>query len=228
MSLQWYPGHMTKARRELVALRIGSPKGDTGGVWFEGPLRMAMAVCLHARVAVRVLMQLAEFEAASADDLYQGTRAVDWTAWLSTKSTLSVHASVRDSRELTHSGYAALKVKDAIVDALRDKLGARPDVDPKDPDVSVTLHLAGTRAGLFLDLAGEPLHRRGYRVAMTDAPIKETLAAAVLALGGVRTDQPFIDPMGGSGTLVIEQAQLQGVIQAQYSIDVANCYIKNA
>ena len=193
-------------RRELVALRIGSPKGDTGGVWFEGPLRMAMAVCLHARVAVRVLMQLAEFEAASADDLYQGTRAVDWTAWLSTKSTLSVHASVRDSRELTHSGYAALKVKDAIVDALRDKLGARPDVDPKDPDVSVTLHLAGTRAGLFLDLAGEPLHRRGYRVAMTDAPIKETLAAAVLALGGVRTDQPFIDPMGGSGTLVIEQA----------------------
>ena len=241
-------------RRELVALRIGSPKGDTGGVWFEGPLRMAPAVCLHARVAVRVLLQVAAFEADSSEALYEGTRRVAWTDWLTTKSTLSVHATVRGSRQegeperaaatpparerarrgkpggfsddrrprpregfgrpvtrtepqgLTHSGYAALKVKDAVVDALRDKLGARPDVDPKNPDVSLVLHLAGVQAGLFLDLAGEPLHRRGYRVAMTDAPLKETLAAAVLSLGGVRGDEPFVDPMCGSGTLAIEHA----------------------
>jgi 23S rRNA G2445 N2-methylase RlmL len=192
-------------RRELVDLRIGSPKGDSGGVWFDGPLPMAMAVCLHARVAVRVLMQVATFEADTTDRLYQGARAVDWSAWLTTKSTLAVHATVRDS-SVTHSGYAALKIKDAVVDALRDKLGARPDVDPKNPDVSIVLHLAGNRAGLFLDLAGEPLHRRGYRVAMTDAPLKETLAAAVLSLGGVRADQPFVDPMAGSGTLAIEHA----------------------
>jgi 23S rRNA G2445 N2-methylase RlmL len=209
-------------RRELVALRIGSPKGDTGGVWFEGPLRMAMAVCLHARVAVRVLMQVATFDADSADDLYAGTRAVAWNDWLSTKSTLAVHATIkdrtgdgetarlapagRDARQLSHSGYAALKVKDAVVDVLRDKLGARPDVDTKNPDVSIVLHLADGHAGLFLDLAGESLHRRGYRVAMTDAPLKETLAAAVLALGGVRADEPFVDPMAGSGTLAIEHA----------------------
>jgi putative N6-adenine-specific DNA methylase len=192
-------------RRELVGLRIGSPKGDTGGVWFEGPLRMAMEVCLRSRVAVRVLMQVARFEADSPDALYAGARAADWSAWLTVKSTLAVHASVRDSA-VTHSGYAALKIKDAVVDALRDKLGARPDVDAKDPDVGIVLHLAGGDAGLFLDLAGEPLHRRGYRVAMTDAPLKETLAAAVLATGGVPLDQPFIDPMGGSGTLAIEQA----------------------
>ena len=234
-------------RRELVALRIGSPKGDTGGVWFDGPLRMAMAVCLHARVAVRVLMQVATFAADSSDALYEGTRAVDWTHWLTTRSTLAVHASIRGGERagerepppagrtraprpsrgaprpetgrfgrdpkpaaqaagLTHSGYAALKVKDAVVDTLRDKLGARPDVDPKDPDVNLVLHIAGVQAGLFLDLAGEPLHRRGYRVAMTDAPLKETLAAAVLALGGVRSDEPFVDPMAGSGTLAIEHA----------------------
>jgi putative N6-adenine-specific DNA methylase len=114
------------------------------------------------------------------------------------------HAS--DAPALTHSGYAALKVKDAVVDALRDALGARPDVDPKRPDVSVVLHLAGREAGLFLDLAGEPLHRRGYRVAMVEAPLKETLAAAVLALGRVDPALPFVDPMGGSGTLAIEHA----------------------
>ena len=107
-----------------------------GGVWFDGPLRMGMQVCLHARVAVRVLMQIATFEADSTDAIYQGARALDWTTWLTAKSTLAVHATVRDS-PVTHSGYAALKVKDAVVDALRDKLGARPDVDPKSPDVSI-------------------------------------------------------------------------------------------
>lgn len=192
-------------RRELVGLRIGSPRGDTGGVWFEGPLLMAMGVCLHARVAVRVLMEIGRFQADAPDRVYQGARAVDWSAWLTTQSTLAVHATVRDSA-VTHSGYAALKVKDAVVDTLRDKLGARPDVNPKDPDVSIVMHLAGNQAGLFLDLAGEPLHRRGYRVAMVDAPLKETLAAAVLSLGGVSAELPFVDPMAGSGTLAIEHA----------------------
>jgi putative N6-adenine-specific DNA methylase len=193
-------------RRELVGLRIGSPKGDTGGVWFEGPIAMAMGVCLHSRVAVRVLLQLATFEVGDADSLYRGAQKIGWADWLTLKTTLAVHATVRDNPALTHSGFAALKVKDALVDVLRDKLGARPDVAPKDPDVSIVLHVAGTQAGVFLDLAGEALHRRGYRVAMVDAPLKETLAASVLALGGVGADLPFIDPMGGSGTLAIEQA----------------------
>ena len=193
-------------RRELVGLRIGSPKGDRGGVWFEGPLRMAMAVCLHARTAVRVLLRLTEFPAGDAQSLYAGARAVDWRLWLTAKSTLAVDASVRDNAALTHSGFAALKVKDAVVDSLRDALGARPNVDPQRPDVSIVLHVAGGQGALFLDLAGEPLHRRGYRVAMTEAPLKETLAAAVLALGGVAPDRPFVDPMAGGGTLAIEHA----------------------
>lgn len=193
-------------RKELVAQRIGSPKGDTGGVWFEGPLSMAMGVCLHSRVAVRVLAQLTTFEANDADSLYRGVRTVDWTRWLTLRSTLAVHATVRDAPALTHSGFAALKVKDAVVDALRDKLGSRPNVDTQDPDVSIVLHLAGDQAGLFVDLAGESLHRRGYRVAMTDAPLKETLAAAVLSLGVIDRELPLVDPMAGSGTLVIEHA----------------------
>src|SRR5260221_14009485 len=187
-------------RRELVGMRIGSPKGDRGGVWFDGPLLMAMGVCLRARTAVRVLLRLAEFEVRDAQGLYAAARAVDWRAWLTARSTLAVDANVKDNPALTHSGFAALKVKDAVVDSLRDALGARPDVDVKRPDVSIVLHVAGGQGALFLDLAGDPLHRRGYRVAMTEAPLKETLAAAVLALGGVPVDRPFVDPMAGGGT----------------------------
>jgi len=193
-------------RREIAAMRIAGAKGDFGGVWFEGPIEMGMRVCLRARVAVRVLMQLATFEANDAATLYDGARAVAWRDWLTAKSTLSVHGSVRDTPTLTHSGFAALKVKDAVVDVLRDAYGARPDVDTKSPDVGIVVHIAAGKAGLFLDLAGEALHRRGYRVAMVEAPLKETLAAAVLALGGARADLPFVDPMAGSGTLAIEHA----------------------
>jgi putative N6-adenine-specific DNA methylase len=193
-------------RRELAAMRIAGAKGDRGGVWFDGPLSMAMNVCLRARTAVRVLLRLGELDARDAGALYDGARAVDWRAWLTATSTLAVDASVRDNPALTHSGFAALKVKDAVVDSLRDALGARPDVDTKRPDVSIVLHVAGARGALFLDLAGEPLHRRGWRVAMTEAPLKETLAAAVLSLGGVAPDRPFVDPMAGGGTLAIEHA----------------------
>lgn len=193
-------------RREIAAMRIAGAKGDQGGVWFEGPLTMGMAVCLRARVAVRVLMKLAEFDAPDGPALYAGARAVAWRDWLTDRSTLSVHGSVRDTPALTHSGFVALKVKDAVVDSLRDAYGARPNVDTKSPDVGIVIHVAAGRAGLFLDLAGEALHRRGYRVAMVEAPLKETLAAAVLALGGARADLPFIDPMAGSGTFAIEHA----------------------
>ncbi len=192
-------------RRELAALKLRGVRGDRGGVTFEGDLEAGMRACLHARVAMRVLLPLATFPAGDASSLYDGVRSVDWTPWLTARTTLAVEATVRDSA-MTHSGYVALKVKDAVVDALRDKLGARPDVDPKDPDVRLVLHLAGDTADLSLDLAGEPLHRRGYRSGQTPAPLKETLAAALLSLGKVEHDRPFIDPMCGSGTLAIEHA----------------------
>jgi len=193
-------------RRELAALRLRQVRGERGGVSFEGELRAGMKACLHSRVAMRVLLELARFRAGDAASLYAGAGAVPWADWITPRTTIAVEATVRDAPGLTHSGFAALKVKDAVVDALRERLGARPDVDAKDPDVRIVLHLAGEEAALSLDLAGEPLHRRGYRAVTTEAPLKETLAAAVLALGGVDPELPFLDPMCGSATLAIEQA----------------------
>jgi putative N6-adenine-specific DNA methylase len=192
-------------RRELSALRLHAVRGERGGVSFEGTLEAGMRACLHLRTAMRVLLELGRFPAPDADALYEGTRALDWEGWLTARTTLAVEASV-SSETITHSGFAALKVKDAIVDALRARLGARPDVDPRDPDVRIVLHLARDEATLSLDLAGEPLHKRGYRTGRTEAPLKETLAAAVLLLGGADPDLPFVDPMAGSGTLAIEHA----------------------
>jgi putative N6-adenine-specific DNA methylase len=193
-------------RRELVALRIHGPHGATGGISFSGSFMDGMKVCLHSRVGMRVLLGLTAFDAPNAEALYAGARQVEWTDFVARGMTIAVSATVQDNPNLNHSGFAALKVKDAIVDMIRDRSGQRPDVNPRDPDVSVVLHLRGSEAQLFIDLAGEPLHRRGYRVAMVDAPLKESLAAAVLKLGGVAIDKPFLDPMAGSGTLAIEHA----------------------
>jgi 23S rRNA G2445 N2-methylase RlmL len=193
-------------RRELVTQRIHAPRGATGGVSFDGTMEDGMKVCLWSRVAMRVLLEVGSFPASDAGTLYSGTRAADLRRFFGSRTTLAVTATTHENPELRHSGFAALKVKDAVVDALRDRLGHRPNVDVKNPDVSLVLHLRGKDAHLFVDLAGEPLHRRGYRVAMADAPLKESLAAAVLALGGVRAEQPFVDPMTGTGTLAIEHA----------------------
>jgi 23S rRNA G2445 N2-methylase RlmL len=193
-------------RRELVELRIHGAKGAAGGVSFPGSFMDGMKVCLHARVAVRVLLEVAAFQALDAESLYAGAQQVDWTDFVGRGMTIAVSATAGDNPNLRHSGFSALKVKDAIVDSLRERRGHRPDVDPREPDVPVVLHVRGTEARLFVDMAGEPLHRRGYRVAMVEAPLKETLAAAVLRLGGVVADKPFLDPMAGSGTLAIEHA----------------------
>ena len=178
-----------------------------GGVWFEGPLEMGFAVCLHARVAMRVLLELARFPAADADELYAGARAVDWSPWLTARTTLAVSADVSDNPALHHSGFAALKVKDAVVDAPPRRARRAPQRRPARPRRRHPAARARRGEGACSWIwPGEPLHRRGYRVAMTDAPLKETLAAAVLALGRVDPELPFVDPMCGSGTLAIEQA----------------------
>jgi putative N6-adenine-specific DNA methylase len=192
-------------RAELAALKLPAVRGGRGGVHFEGRLEHGAKACLHSRTAMRVLLELATFPAESAEALYQGAREVDWSAWLTTRTTLAVEASGH-SEALSHTGFAALKVKDAVVDTLRDKLGSRPDVDTRDPDVPIVLHLEGGQATLSLDLAGQPLHRRGWRTTTTVAPLKETLAAAVLVLGRIDPAEPFVDPLCGSGTLAIEQA----------------------
>ncbi len=190
---------------ELAALGLGPGPPRTGIVPFEGGWEAGYRACLHLRAARRVLMELGRFEASGADALYAGARALRWPDHLGRKTTFAVEASVRDHPSLTHSGYAALKVKDAVADALRAVFGIRPDVDRENPDVRIVLHLHGTAATVALDLSG-PLHKRGYRVKTVPAPLNETLAAGILLLAGYEGTAPMADPFCGSGTLCIEAA----------------------
>src|SRR5687767_5915131 len=157
-------------RDELRALRFRHVRADRGGVHFEGDLGDAGRACLESAVAVRVLSKLSETDAATGAQLYDGVRAIDFTPFLSVRHTLAVSAVSRSSA-LTHTQFIAQKTKDAIVDQLRDKLGARPSVDLDSPDVRVFVHIVRDRATIYLDVSGESLHRRGYRTRIGGAPL---------------------------------------------------------
>jgi 23S rRNA (guanine2445-N2)-methyltransferase len=190
---------------ELRELGLHGVRIGRGGVQFTGEIADAMRVCLWSRTAMRVLLPLAEFPAATADALYAGARDISWEEHLDEKRTFAVEAVGR-TETLGHTHFTALKVKDAVADSLRERRGARPNVDARDPDVRIVAHLADGRASLALDLAGEPLFKRGWRLAQTQATLKETLAAAILRACGYDGKRPLIDPMCGSGTLAIEAA----------------------
>jgi putative N6-adenine-specific DNA methylase len=192
-------------RDELRELRLRGVRADRGGVHFAGELMDGARACLWSRIAVRVLLQLSSFEAKDGEALYAGVRAIDWSPLLTTRHTLAVKASCKSSH-LTHTQFIAQKTKDAIVDQLRDKLGERPSVDRDDPDLLVTVHLARDQATVYADLAGDSLHRRGYRTRIAAAPLKETLAAAILRLSGWDRASLLADPMCGAGTIAIEAA----------------------
>jgi 23S rRNA (guanine2445-N2)-methyltransferase / 23S rRNA (guanine2069-N7)-methyltransferase len=190
---------------ELTELGARRVRQDRGGVRFLANLDEALRISLWTRIAMRILLPLGEADAPGAEGLYEAARAVAWEDYLTPRTTFAVEATLRDS-QVTHSGFAALKVKDALVDRMRERAGGRPDVDTRQPDVRVVAHLARDRLALSLDLCGEPLHRRGYRARPTPAPLKETLAAAILRAERYTGDEPFLDPMAGSGTLAIEAA----------------------
>jgi len=195
---------------ELRALGAQELAEHRAGVAFRGSLELAYRACLWSRVASRVLLTLSRFSAPDPDALYAGIHAVPWAEHLSPRGTLSVHADCHNNAAIAHSGFAALRVKDAVVDRLRAASGARPSVDPADPDLRLRLFLNGERATLYLDLAGEALHRRAYRFAGGRAPLKENLAAGLLLLAGwpalAAEGRPLLDPMCGSGTFLVEAA----------------------
>jgi 23S rRNA (guanine2445-N2)-methyltransferase / 23S rRNA (guanine2069-N7)-methyltransferase len=182
-----------------------------GGVELEGGLELAYRACLHSRIANRVYLPLASFRAEDPESLYQGVAAVDWSRHLGDHNSLAVSATLTRS-SIDHSHFAALKVKDAIVDFFRNRGGARPVIDKERPDLRVHLHIHKNRATLSLDLSGAPLHRRGYRLQHAGAPLKEHLAAALLATAGWSRDaareHSLLDPLCGSGTFVIEAAMI--------------------
>ena len=199
------PGTEEVLRDELCELRFRSVRLNKGGIPFLGEWEDGWRACLQTRIGQRVMAVMGRFKADSLADLYAGARRIDWSAQLDPSRTIAVGAFVHESTGTTPD-QVALKVKDAIVDSLRDKFGARPDVDKEDPDVRVFAYMTRGKATLYLDLSGIPLFKRGYRVTGGEAPLKETLAAAVLRLSGWDRQAPLVDPMCGSGTLVIEAA----------------------
>ncbi|QDH69686.1 bifunctional 23S rRNA (guanine(2069)-N(7))-methyltransferase RlmK/23S rRNA (guanine(2445)-N(2))-methyltransferase RlmL [Marilutibacter alkalisoli] len=194
---------------ELLALGCASAKATIAGVNAEGTLADAQRAVLWSRLASRVLWPITEFDCPDENALYAGARAMDWPQHLDPGRTLAVDAHV-SGQAITHARYAAQRVKDAVVDAMREATGSRPDVDLDNPDLRLNLVVRKGRAILSIDLGGGPLHRRGWRQHQGEAPLKETLAAAVLLRGQwpkvYAEGGALLDPMCGSGTLVIEGA----------------------
>lgn len=199
------PGTERALCEELRELGFASVRLNRGGVPFRGPWRDGWRACLESRIAQRIQLLVGRFPAPTQEALYDGIRAIDWSPFVTPAQTLSVGAVLRAS-EINHSGFAALKVKDAIVDQVRENTEERPSVDREDADVRIFMHLANDKAAVYLDVSGEPLHRRGYRTQAGDAPLRETLAAAILRISGWDRKSLLIDPMCGSGTIAIEAA----------------------
>lgn len=195
-------------RDELRELRVGRVRADRGGVHFEGSREGAYRACLWSRIALRVLEVKARFGVRNAHDLYEGVRGISWGPYLSVAGTLHVRATSSDNAALHHTHFIAQKVKDAIVDSLRDTGGSRPSVDKDDPDLSVFLMLRGEEATLYLDYAGIPLHKRSSMPSRGAAPLKENLAATLVRLSRWNRTTPLHDPMCGSGTIPLEAMAL--------------------
>jgi len=174
-------------------------------VRFSGNKEMMYQANLATRTALRILKPIHQFSAQSEDQLYHHVQGINWSDYLGVEQTLAVD-SVVNSNVFTHSHYVSLKVKDAIVDQFRDNKGERPSVDTEHPELRINVHIDGTDCSIALDSSGDSLHRRGYRLDKTMAPVNEVLAAGMVLLSGWERQGHFIDPMCGSGTILIEAA----------------------
>ncbi|MCU0547919.1 MAG: THUMP domain-containing protein [Leptolyngbya sp. Prado105] len=196
-------GLETLAAQELEQLGASSIEPGFCGVSFVGDLTLLYRVNLWARLPFRILMKLHEFPCEDAEDLYQGVQSIDWSLYLTPDMTLAVKATGK-SKPLNHTHFTALQVKNAIVDQQQDRFGDRSNVELQSPDLQITVHIDPERCTVSLDSSGESLHRRGYRPAVGAAPLKESLAAALIQLSGWQPEQMFYDPLCGSGTLPLE------------------------
>jgi 23S rRNA (guanine2069-N7)-methyltransferase / 23S rRNA (guanine2445-N2)-methyltransferase len=194
---------------ELRQLGAADVSETRAGVGFQGDLSTAYRVCLWSRIANRVLLPVAQFAATDPEQLYDGVLAINWQEHLAVEGSLAVDFSTVSSA-ITHTQYGAQKVKDAIVDQFRHETGERPSVERDQPDLRINVFLYRDQATVNIDLSGDSLHRRGYRLASGGAPLKENLAAGILQRANwpsiAETGGAFVDPMCGSGTLVIEAA----------------------
>ncbi|MCG8155120.1 bifunctional 23S rRNA (guanine(2069)-N(7))-methyltransferase RlmK/23S rRNA (guanine(2445)-N(2))-methyltransferase RlmL [Brenneria goodwinii] len=194
-------------KNELEALGAQACAVVQGGVHFQGDNRLLYQSLLWSRLASRILLPLNEFKVHSDLDLYLGVQAIDWSTIFSVDKTFAVHFT-GTNEDIRNSQYGALKVKDAIVDSFSRKTGQRPDVAKQQPDIRINVFLQRDTASVALDLSGDGLHQRGYRDLAGLAPLKENLAAAIVLRSGWQKGTPMIDPMCGSGTLLIEAAMI--------------------
>ena len=205
-------GAAAEAAEAAAAARV---EPGRGGVWVQGDELTAMRLNLHSRLAQRVLWPLAEGPYRDERDLYELARRVRWGDWITPRQTLRVDVAAQRS-PLKSLNFAALRIKDAVCDVLREATGARPSVAPRDADLPLALYLGPDHATLYADTSGAALFKRGWRSEATgglkgEAPLKETLAAAMLAAAGWQgraEDGPLLDPFCGAGTIAIEAAQL--------------------
>ena len=190
---------------ELVQLGANNVQVERRAVSFTGDKRMLYTANMCLRTASRVLVPILSFKAQKADDIYKQVKALDWSQYMTVKTTFQIDATVY-SDYFRHSQFVTYRVKDAIVDYWMERENQRPSVKLEGADLYLNVHIAGDRVTLSLDSSGESLHKRGYRVANTQAPINEALAAGMLLLAGWNGQSDFYDPMCGSGTLLIEAA----------------------
>ena len=191
--------------RELTELGASDVVPGSGGAAFTGDIFLAWKVNLWSRLAIRVLQRVAHGRYRQEEDLYQAARDLPWPDWFPLGRTIAVR-TVAHASPLKSLNFASLKVKDALCDRFRDVTRARPDVDARTPDVPILLYLERDEFSLYLDLTGEPLNRRGYRIEAAQAPLNENLAAGMLRLAGWTPDTPLLDPMMGGGTILLEAA----------------------
>jgi putative N6-adenine-specific DNA methylase len=190
---------------ELLKLGAKDVTAHNRAVSFSGNLRLMYEANLHLRTALKVLIPIAKFKAENERDLYEEIRRMEWDQYMSVDGTLAVHASIK-SHFFNHTQYISQKTKDGIVDYFRDKYGRRPSIELVNPDLSIDIHIFKDDVTVSLDSSGESLHRRGYRGENTLAPINEVTAAGMILLTGWDGKGNFVDPMCGSGTLLIEAA----------------------
>lgn len=187
----------------------------TRAVAFTGDMRVLYRANYTCRTALAILKPFAEFEANDEQELYDNVAKIKWEKIIDVDGTFMID-STTSGEIFTHSYYAALKTKDAIVDRLRRLFNHRPNIDTENADFKINLHIADNHVTLLLNSSGESLHKRGYRQGVGLAPLNEVLAAGMIKLAGWKCDCNFYDPMCGSGTLLIEAAMLANNIPAQY------------
>lgn len=198
--------------------KIGAEQIQPGfrGIYFSADPGVLYSVNYQSRLISHVLAPLASFECRDREDLYREGKSLDWPSIFSVDNTFGIMANVSANENIRHSKFAALCLKDAVADLFRSRYGKRPDVDSSDPDVWINLHIRGENATVSLDTSGGSLHKRGYRRQTVDAPMQETLAAAMIAVSGWHGQTPIYDPMCGSGTLLCEAMMTVCQIPAGY------------